>query len=163
MENELRYISIRLRGRALIVAAVALAAVVGGIGAVMSHANAAPAVRLDRIPAHMLPSGTPVPVPPGLIHVSNDWLVSDGITLVAVYAGTDGTNPTVGRLVIVRQNARTGQQTVSVVNVPGAHALSIVNPPTGAAVETSAQTGDLHFKAANGSNGALHLRNNSTS
>jgi hypothetical protein len=163
MENELRYLSIRLRWRALIVAAVALAGFAGGIGAAVSNANAAPAVSLDRIPAHMLPSGTPVPIPPGVIHVTNDWLVSDGTTLVAVYAGSAGTNPTTGRFVIVRQNAQTGRQTVSVVNVPGADALSIVSPPTGAAVETSAQTGTLHFKAANGSTGTLHLRNDSTS
>jgi len=112
-------------------------------------------------PAHLLPEGTPVPVPPGLIQVSNDWLVSDGTALVAVYAGSDGSNPANGRFVIVWQNGHTGQQTIRVVNVPGARSVSIVNPPTGVSVETSAQRGSLESITAGGTRGSLHLSDDS--
>jgi hypothetical protein len=151
-------------GALAVIAGIGLAGVACGIsGAVASAAPAAPLVPLERIPAHLLPSGTPVPVPPGVIKASNDWLVSDGGTLVAVYAGTDGSNPANGRFVIVRQNAHTGRQTIRVVNVPGARSVSIISPPRGARVETSAQRGGLDFITATGARGVLHLNNDSTS
>lgn len=155
-----------LRQRALAVAgSIAVAGIGVGIVATVASASTStkPAAVLDRIPAHMLPSGTPVPLPPGIIRVSNDWLVSNGTTLVAVYAGTDGSNPANGRFAIVRQNAQTGQQTVRFVNVPGVHAISIVSAPTGAAAETSAQRGDLEFRTADGGMGKLHLGSDSAS
>ena len=40
-----------------------------------------------------------------LINPKNAWLVSDGYTLVAVYAGSPGEDPSIGRFAIVRQNA----------------------------------------------------------
>jgi hypothetical protein len=43
------------------------------------------------IPARMLGSGVPVPISPSVLRVRNGWLVSDGRTLVAVYAGAAGT------------------------------------------------------------------------
>jgi hypothetical protein len=111
----------------------------------------------------MLTAGTPVPVSPELIRVSNDWLVSDGVTLVAVYAGSAGTSPATGRFVIVRQNSQTGKQTVNLVSVPGTQAISIVSPPTGSAVESSAQKGYLAFRTASGSAGKLNLSNDAVS
>ena len=40
--------------------------------------------------------------------------MSDGRTLVAVYAGAAGNDPSVGRLVVVRQNLASGAQTVRI-------------------------------------------------
>jgi hypothetical protein len=42
------------------------------------------------IPARMLEADVPVPVAPSILRVRNGWLVSDGKTLVAVYAGAAG-------------------------------------------------------------------------
>jgi len=126
----------------------------------VSSAGQTPAHALDRIPAHILQNGTPIPVSPEMIRVSNAWLDSDGVTLVAVYAGSAGTDPATGRFVIVRQNTQTGQQTLTIVNVPGARVLSIVKPPTGPGVETSAQRGKLPFQTAGGMRGMLNLSNN---
>lgn len=115
---------------------------------------------LDKIPAKVLPAGTPIPVAPSLIQVTNAWLVSNGSTLVAVYAGSSGTNPADGRFVIIRQNGKTGVQTEMTVDVPGAGAVRLEKTPSGASVETSAQTGDLSFTDATGATGTLNLANN---
>jgi hypothetical protein len=164
MERKLRLKTMQPHRRRLIIGAIALLMAGGasGIAAGASSAGPTPAHVLDRIPAHILPSGTPVPVSPEIIRVSNAWLVSDGITLVAVYAGSAGTDPSMGRFVIVRQNTQTGQQTLTVVNVSGSRLLSIVNPPTGAGVETSAQQGNLPFTSADGMLGTVNLSNNTT-
>jgi hypothetical protein len=156
--------TMRPRGRRLIMGAVGLlaAGLASGVMAAAGSAGTTPAHVLDRIPAHILPSGTPVPVSPELVRVSNAWLVSDGVTLVAVYAGSAGTDPSMGRFVIVRQNTQTGQQTLTIVNVPGSHGLSLVGTPTGASVETAAQQGDLRFRDAAGRPGILNLSNNTT-
>src|SRR5579871_441295 len=45
----------------------------------------------DAIPAEILGANVPVPIPASVINVTNGWLVSDGYTLVAVYAGVPGT------------------------------------------------------------------------
>jgi len=112
---------------------------------------------VDRIPAHMLPSDVPVPVSPEVIRPTSAWLVSDGTTLVAVYAGAAGNDAAVGRFVIVRQNLVAGVQRLQTVGAGRTGALSIVDAPSGAAVETSAQHGDLGFRGANGARGLLHL------
>ena len=117
----------------------------------------APTGKPDRIPAAMLPSDTPIPLSPQLIHVTNAWLVSDGKTLVAVYAGSAGNDATEGRFVIVRQNLEVGKQTQDVVNVHGSGAVSITDAPRGAAVEASAQRGRLGFRGAAGASGSLDL------
>src|SRR6266498_654524 len=70
-----------------------------------------PAGPPDRIPAHMLPADTPVPISPQVLQPDNGWLVSDGATLVAVYAGAAAGDPSSGRFVIVRQNLAAGRQT----------------------------------------------------
>jgi hypothetical protein len=100
------------------------------------------------IPARMLGSEVPVPIPPSVLRVRNGWLVSDGRTLVAVYAGAAGFDPSVGRLVIVRQDLVAGRQTVRTLDAGPTGALTITAAPLGRAVETSAQTGSIRVQAA---------------
>ncbi len=109
------------------------------------------------IPARMLGSDVPVPVPPSILQVQNGWLVSDGRTLVAVYAGAAGDDPSVGRLVIVRQDLLAGSQTVRTVDAGPTGALTIVTAPLGSAVETSAQRGSIRVRTAAGRTLSLDL------
>ena len=111
----------------------------------------------DHIPAHMLDADVPVPISPQVLVPGNAWLVSDGATLVAVYAGADPHDPSTGRFVIVRQNLVAGVQTEKVVDVPGAGALAISDAPRGEAVERSAQRGRIAFHGSAGKSGALDL------
>ena len=121
-----------------------------------------PVTALEGIPRHMLAKGTPIPFGPGLAKVSNSWLVSDGRTLVAVYAGAAGNDPETGRFVIIRQNWVTGEQTQDVVDVAKAGAVKISSAPLGRSVETSAQHGDIGFTDAAGETGLLHLADDTT-
>jgi hypothetical protein len=91
----------------------------------------------------MLGSGVPVPIPPSVLRVRNGWLVSDGRTLVAVYAGAAGNDSSVGRLVIVRQDLVAGRQIVRTLDAGPTGALTITAAPLGSAVETSGQTATL--------------------
>jgi hypothetical protein len=109
------------------------------------------------IPARMLGSDVPVPIPPSVLQVRNGWLVSDGRTLVAVYAGAAGDDSSVGRLVIVRQDLVAGKQTVRTVDAGPTGALTIAAAPLGSAVETSAQTGTIRLRTAGGSSLSLDL------
>ena len=113
----------------------------------------------NRFPPHILPKGAPPPLRPELIKVKNAWLVSDGYTLVAVYAGTAGNNPSKGRFAIVRQNEIFGIQyaPVDFIDVRKVGALRITGGPRGASRETSAQRGRLAFVSANGTKGVLDL------
>jgi hypothetical protein len=118
-----------------------------------------PAATIAAIPAALVPGGSaPVPVSPALVRVRNGWLVSDGRTLVAVYAGAAGDDGRNGRIVIVRQNLVAGTQSQRVLNLAGTGALTIVRAPVGAAVERSAQWASLGFRSANGRTGILDLR-----
>ena len=117
----------------------------------------APPAEPDHIPAGMIDPDAPVPIPPKLLVPRNGWLVSNGATLVAVYAGADPRDSTKGRFVIVRQNLVAGVQTQKVVDVPGAGALAITDAPTGQGVETTAQRGRLAFHGAAGKSGVLDL------
>jgi hypothetical protein len=117
-----------------------------------------PAGVFDRIPASVTPaSAAPIPVSPQLVRVANVYLVSDGRTLVAVYAGAAGDDAATGRFVIVRQNLAAGTQSQRVVDVPGAGAVTIVSAPHGAAAETSGQTSVLQFRGLRGAAGTLSL------
>jgi hypothetical protein len=98
----------------------------------------------------MLGSDVPVPIPPSVLRERNGWLVSDGRTLVAVYAGAAGNNPSVGRLVIVRQDLAAGRQTVRTIDAGPTGALTITAAPLGSAVEMSAQTGSLRVRTGGG-------------
>jgi hypothetical protein len=98
------------------------------------------------IPAQMLGADVPVPVAPSVLRVRSGWLVSDGKTLVAVYAGAAGNDPSVGRVMIVRQDLVAGRQTVEVVDAGPTGGLTISAAPLGRAVESSAQTGRLRLR-----------------
>jgi hypothetical protein len=111
----------------------------------------------DPVPAHILPSDTPIPVSPTLIRVQNAWLVSDGRMLVAVYAGEAGNDASRGRFVVIRQSLVFGNQWEDVVPAGRTGAVRLTQVPLGAAVETSAQRGDLSFTSAGGQDGVLHL------
>ncbi len=102
------------------------------------------------IPARMLSPGVPVPIPPSVLQMRNGWLVSDGTTLVAVYAGAAGDDPSAGRLVIVRQDLVAGQQTVRTVDAGPTGALAIAAAPLGSSVERSAQTGIIRIRTSAG-------------
>jgi hypothetical protein len=116
-----------------------------------------PAGLPDRIPAHLLAPDTPVPLAPVVLDPTNGWLVSNGASLVAVYAGAAGEDQSIGRFVIVRQNLLTGTQTTKLVDAGKVGSISITEAPVGAAVETSALTGDLVFRAKGGARGRLKL------
>ena len=121
----------------------------------------APPLAFDRIPGRMISTDTPVPVSPELIDVQNGWMVSDGKTLVAVYAGAAGNDPGKGRFVIVRQDLAAGSQTIDVVDVPGAGAVAVTDAPTGAAIETAAQRDRIGFHGLHGWKGDLDLADDS--
>lgn len=111
---------------------------------------AGPEPESQPIPAQMLASDAPVPVAPALLLVRNGWLVSNGKTLVAVYAGAAGGDSSTGRVVIVRQNLVSGRQTLATLDAGPTGALTIADAPTGASVETTAQTGGIRLRTARG-------------
>lgn len=102
------------------------------------------------IPGRILGTNVPVPISPSILRPRNGWLVSDGKTLVAVYAGAAGSDASLGRVVIVRQDLVAGRQTIRVVDTGPTGALTIADAPVGASVETSAQTGDVQLETAGG-------------
>jgi len=112
-----------------------------------------------RIPPHILPKGIPPPLHWATINPKNAWLVSDGYTLVAVYAGSPGADPSLGRFAIIRHNLIFGidYEPPDLVDVGNVGALKITRAPRGASRETSAQHGRLHFVSANGTKGVLEL------
>jgi hypothetical protein len=111
----------------------------------------------DRIPAHVLSSDIPPPISPSLLRNPTGWLVSDGRTLVAVYAGEAGEDPSIGRFVIIRQNLVFGMQDRRWIDAGRIGALQITNAPEGTEVETSAQRGDIEFSSTSGATGVFHL------
>jgi hypothetical protein len=111
---------------------------------------AAPEPGSQPIPGQMLGSDAPVPVAPSLLRARNGWLVSNGKTLVAVYAGAAGGESSTGRVVIVRQNLVSGRQTVATLDAGKTGALTIAAAPTGASVETTAQSGGVRLRTAGG-------------
>lgn len=117
----------------------------------------APPVGAHAIQARMLGSETPVPIAPSLLQPRNGWLVSNGRTLVAVYAGAAGNDSSVGRVVIVRQDLAAGKQTVQALDAGRTGALTIAVAPLGGAVETSAQTAILRLRTAAGRSLSLDL------
>lgn len=112
-----------------------------------------------RIPPQILRKGAPPALPYAVLKVENAWLVSDGYTLVAVYAGSPGEHPSIGRFVIVRQNAIFGVQyePADIVNVGRVGAIKITRAPRGRSRETTAQWGRLAFVSADGTKGILEL------
>jgi len=106
------------------------------------------------IPGRMLGSNVPVPISPSILRERNGWLVSDGRTLVAVYAGS---YPELGRVVVVRQNLAAGKQAIRIVDAGRTGALTIASAPLGASIETSAQSGELRLETAGGGQILLDL------
>jgi hypothetical protein len=94
------------------------------------------------IPPRLLGPDVPVPVSPSLLLPRNGWLVSDGKTLVAVYAGAAGSDPAVGRVVIVRQDLIAGKQTLETVDAGRTGALTIVSAQ-GAGIDVRSAAGRL--------------------
>lgn len=126
-----------------------------------ARANATPAFTPDPIPAAILAADVPVPIAASILTETNAWLVSDGYTLVAVYAGSRGDDQTQGRAVIVRQDLRAGKQTVQIVDAGATGPLTVAaSAPAGTAVETSAQTGSLVLTTARGGTVRLNLATN---
>lgn len=126
--------------------------------------RAATAFTPEPIPAEILDANVPVPIATSIIDAANGWLVSDGYTLVAVYAGSKGDDPTQGRVAIVRQDLGAATQTVQVVDAGSTGPLTIAaSAPAGAAVETSAQTGSLPLSTARGGTLRLNLATNTIS
>jgi len=123
----------------------------------------APASTSQPITGQMLHTDVPVPIAPSIVRVENGWLVSDGKTLVAVYAGAAGNDASVGRVVIVRQNLIAGRQTVRTVDAGSTGALAISAAPLGSAVESSAQRGSLRLRTAGGRFLTLDLGTNNIS
>ena len=135
----------------LLICACALAAGAGFSVAATPHDKAAPPGAAPQpIPARMLGPAVPVPISPALLRVRNGWLVSDGRTLVAVYAGAAGNDSALGRLVIVRQDLTAGTQAVRTLDTGPTGALAIAAAPLGDSVETSAQTGSIGLRTAGG-------------
>jgi len=116
-----------------------------------------PAVEQQPIPARMLGSEVPVPIAPSILRARNGWLVSDGKTLVAVYAGSSGSDPSLGRVVIVHQDLVAGKQAIRIVDAGPTGALTIAAAPLGPSVETSAQTGEVRLQTAGGRRLVLDL------
>jgi hypothetical protein len=112
----------------------------GGLESTQPSGAAATPWQPDIIPAKLLGPEVPVPISPEILKTSSGWLVSDGKTLVAVYAGSAGNDLTKGRAVIVRQDRRAGVQTVNTVDSAKSGALRIVVAPLGPAVVKSAQS-----------------------
>lgn len=117
----------------------------------------APKAALRPIPARVLGPDVPVPVAPSLLRPRNGWLVSNGKTLVAVYSGAAGSDRSVGRVVIVRQDLLAGKQTVRILDTGSTGALTITRAPVGSFVETSAQSGTIRLRTADGRQFVLDL------
>ena len=117
-----------------------------------SNTEPAPAPELERhpIPAQMIAPDAPIPVAPSILQPQNGWLVSDGKRLVAVYAGAAGNDPSVGRVVIVRQDLVSGRQAVRVIGAARTGALTIATAPLGRSVETRAQTASIRLRTIGG-------------
>ena len=63
---------------------------------------------LDRLTQQMLGTAAPVPIAPSVLQPRNGWLVSNSKTLVAVYAGAAGNDPSIGRVVTAPEVRGTG-------------------------------------------------------
>ena len=94
-----------------------------------------------------------------MIHARNAWLAGDGYTLVAVYAGSPGADPSIGRFAVIRQNEIFGLQyePPDIVDAGKIGAVEITRAPRGRSRETTAQYGRLAFVSANGTRGVFDL------
>jgi hypothetical protein len=131
----------------------------GSVATTDSNTESTPAPYFEPhpIPAQMLGRDSPVPISPAMLDERNGWLVSDGKTLVAVYAGASGDDSSMGRLVIVRQDLVSGRQWLRVIGSGRTGALTIASAPLGSSVEREAQTGRIRLRSASGRSLTLDL------
>jgi hypothetical protein len=109
--------------RLLTIAAFALA--FGG-GFAIPRLGGASSASQPEAAGRILGPEAPIPISPSVLRVRNGWLASDARTLVAVYAGSAGADPRIGRLVVVRQNLASGSQTVRIVGLGRTGGAAIV-------------------------------------
>jgi hypothetical protein len=84
--------------------------------------------------------------------------VSDGYTIIAVYAGSAGANSGVGRFAVVRQNLIFGVQfPATVVDVGKTGAVEIVKARRDSKTKPAAQSWMLKFSSGRGISGWLNL------
>jgi hypothetical protein len=126
----------------------------------VSSVPAPPPVVADPIPAELFRNHPLTPFPPSVIDASTSWGVSDGFHYVAVYVGADGGDATQGKVIIVRQNRKTRQQTLLFIEPRATGRLTIIHAPRGASVESSAGTGKLRLASASGHLLTLDLSTN---
>lgn len=129
------------------------ASTVTDVGTGPQYAN----IPQDRIRPHILSKRVPPSVSGALITVQNGWLVSDGYTLVVVYAGSQANDHHRGLFVVVHQNEIFGVQyePFDTVSTGKTGTLRIVKTRWGN--DTSAQHGRLAFVSADGTRGVLEL------
>jgi len=118
---------------------------------------------VNGIAARYLPSMRQGPFPPEILRFTRAWQVSDGRTLVAVYAGVNPAQASAGRIIIFRQNILAGTQSQVLINVAGSGALTITRAPLGVRAERSGETGVLTLRGASGKTYTLHLAASSVS
>lgn len=130
-----------------------------------TQTTAPPTGAPDQIEANISSAkGAAIPFSPELIVPSNLWMVSDGKSLVAVYAGAAGDNSADGRLAIMTQSfSEGGGQTIQFIDVPKVGALEITKAPDSGSDETADQTADIGFTDSLGGSGTLHLATDTVS
>jgi hypothetical protein len=112
----------------------------------------------DVIAPRFLTDSDPPPVNSDVISIENGMVVSDGYTLVVVYAGNPKNDASIGRLVVIRQNLLFGiaYSPPDVIDVGKVGRLKIRTLPKGGA--RSAQRAEVGFVAKDGTHGVLDLR-----
>lgn len=118
---------------------------------------------VNSIPGRYLPKMRQGPFSPGMLKFSRAWQVSNGRTVVAVYAGVNPAQASEGRIIIFRQDVLAGTESQVMINVAGSGALTITKAPLGVKAERSGETGELTLRSANGVTYMLHLAANSIS
>jgi hypothetical protein len=118
---------------------------------------------VNGIPGRYLPHMRQGPFSPQILQFTRAWQVSNGRTVVAVYAGVNPAQASDGRIIIFRQDILAGTQSQVMINVAGSGALTITKAPLGVRAERSGQTGVLTVRGANGTTYTLHLATNSIS
>jgi hypothetical protein len=118
---------------------------------------------VNGIPGRYLPKMRQGPFSPAVLQFTRAWQVSNGRTLVAVYAGVNPAQASDGRIIIFRQNILAGTQSQVLISVAGSGALTITKAPMGAGAERSGATGVLTLRGAHGATYTLHLAANSVS
>jgi hypothetical protein len=118
---------------------------------------------VNSIPGRYLPKMRQGPFSPQMLQFTRAWQVSNGRTVVAVYAGVNPAQASQGRIIIFRQDVLAGTEGQVLINVAGSGALTITRAPLGVKAERSGETGVLTLRGANGVTYTLRLAANSIS